>query len=105
MTRTLRSDLPLKYYLELYNNEKTFDSKSLLYNIILYLAKVKDSDNSLKFTTKIFKYIFGDKLNNETFKAILVKNLKELLSNGDVTVTDSTFYISEQALTYFYTTK
>jgi hypothetical protein len=48
------------------------------------------------------KYIFGDKLKDETFKQNLVKRLKNLIATENVSVTGETMKITEKGLTNFY---
>ena len=104
----IRSDLPIKYYLNVYNEENLQDELTILFDIIQYLIKViqaKDKDLSLenfKFTSKSMKYIFGDKLKDETFKQNLVKRLKNLIATENVSVTGETMKITEKGLTNFY---
>jgi hypothetical protein len=104
----IRSDLPIKYYLNVYNEENLQDELTILFDIIQYLTKViqaKDKDLSLenfKFTSKSMKYIFGDKLKDETFKQNLVKRLKNLIATENVSVTGETMKITEKGLTNFY---
>lgn len=104
----IRSDLPIKYYLNVYNEETLQDELTVLFDIIQYLAKViqaKDKDLSLenfKFTSKSMKYIFGDKLKDETFKQNLVKRLKNLIATENIEVSGETMKITEKGLTNFY---
>jgi hypothetical protein len=45
---TLRSDLPLKYYLNLYNEDSLTDDHSVLFEILQYIIKVANAkDKSL----------------------------------------------------------
>jgi hypothetical protein len=104
----IRSDLPIKYYLNVYNEEHLQDDLTILFDIIQYLTKViqaKDKDLSLenfKFTSKSMKYIFGDKLKDETFKQNLVKRLKTLIATDNISVTGETMKITETGLIHFY---
>ena len=104
----LRSDLALKYYLSLHNEEDLRDDLAVLFDIIQYLIKViqvkqKELElKNLKFTSKSLKYIFGDNIKNETFKSDLVKRLKNLIESGNLQVDGETIYITEKGLTNFY---
>lgn len=104
----LRSDLPIKYYFNLHNEIEIYDDFSVLFNIIQYLIKViqiknkKETIDSFKFSSKSLKYIFGDKLNDETFKHDLVKRIKTLISLEFISVKDDTMCITKKGLTYFY---
>ena len=104
----IRSDLPIKYYLNVYNEEHLQDDLTILFDIIQYLTKViqaKDKDlllENFKFTSKSMKYIFGDKLKDETFKQNLVKRLKNLIATDHISVTGETMKITETGLIHFY---
>jgi hypothetical protein len=59
--------------------------------------------NNLKFSSKTLKYVFGDNIKDETFKANIVKNIKELISLECLKVNGETINVTEKGLTYFYT--
>lgn len=104
----LRSDLPIKYYLNVHNEEDLQDDFAVLFDIIQYLIKViqvkqKELElKNLKFTSKSLKYIFGDNIKNETFKSDLVKRLKNLIESENLQVNGETIHITEKGLTNFY---
>lgn len=108
MMMKIRSDLPIKYYLNVHNEEGLRDDLTILFDIIQYLIKViqvkqKDLElKNLKFTSKSLKYIFGDNLKNETFKADLVKRLKNLIESENLKVNGDTIHITKKGLTNFY---
>jgi hypothetical protein len=105
---TLRSDLPIKYYLNLYNEEGLNDKFTLLFEISQYIirvAEVKNKDlsqDSMKFSSKSLKYVFGDRIKDETFKANLVKSLKELISDEFLTPKGDFIFFAKKGITYFY---
>jgi hypothetical protein len=105
----IRSDLPIKYYLGLHNIEKLTDEFSILFDIIQYIIKVAQikqrplSPESFKFTSKSLKYIFGEKMEDETFKTKVVKEIKLLASQGYLRAENGTIYINQNALDRFYT--
>ncbi len=109
MKLALNSDLKIKYYLNLYNEEGLHDKYATLFDIIQYILKVIEvkqkelSFSNIKFTSKTLKYIFGDKLDNETFKANVVKNIKDLISSEYLKVNGDQIQITEKGLTQFYT--
>jgi hypothetical protein len=109
MKLTLKQDLPIKYYLNLYNEPGVADQYSTLYDILSYLIRVIESKNkeltlnNLKFSSKTLKYVFGDNLKDETFKSNIVKNIKELIAIDYLNVSGETISITENGLTYFYT--
>jgi hypothetical protein len=104
----LRSDLPIKYYLHVHNEEDLRDDLAVLFDIIQYVIKViqvkqKELElKNLKFTSKSLKYIFGDNIKNETFKSDLVKRLKNLIESENLQVDGETIHITEKGLTNFY---
>lgn len=104
----IRSDLPIKYYLNVHNEEDLRDDLAILFDILQYLlkaAQVKQKEldpKSIKFTTKSLKYIFGDLLKNETFKLDLVKRIKSLIESQYLQVEGETLYVTQKGLTSFY---
>ena len=111
MILTLRSDLPIKYYLSLHNEEGLRDDRSILFDVITYLLKTAQSKQkeisleSFRFSSKSLKYVFGDRLKDETFKADVVKRLKGLISSGEISVSGEFMQITEKGLVTFYSIK
>ena len=107
----LRQDLPIKYYLNVYNEEDLQDDLVVLFNISQYLIKVADLKNktldfeNLKFTTASLKYIFGEKIKDETFKSNLVKRIKTLIQEEYLEVKKDQFYITNKGIETFYLIK
>jgi hypothetical protein len=107
---TLRSDLPLKYYLNLYNEDTLTDKYSVLFEILQYIIKVANAKDkslelkNLKFSSKSLKYVFGERLKDETFKLYVVKSLKEIISQEYLTPDGDFIFFTKKGLTYFYLT-
>lgn len=107
----IRSDLPIKYYLNLHQEEDLQDEFAVLFDVINYLIKViqvkskKLELDSFKFSSKSLKYVFGERLKDETFKQNLVKRLKKLISTEYITVDGETMCITKKGLQHFYTTE
>ena len=105
----IRSNLPIKYYLNLHNEEDLQDNLSILFDIMQYLIKVaqmksKDvSPDIFKFSSKSLKYVFGDKIKDETFKSNLVKTIKELISTEHLLVDGENIKITIKGIAEFYT--
>jgi hypothetical protein len=105
----LRSDLPIKYYLNLHGEEKVRDKYYFLFEILQYVIRVanmKDrqlTEENYKFSSKSLKYVFGDRIKDETFKTELVKSLKELIHTDYLKSEKDFMYINKKGLTYFYT--
>lgn len=106
----LRSDLPIKYYLNLYNEEGLNDEFTLLFEILQYIIRVantKDKDldsNNIRFSSKSLKYVFGDKIKDETFKSNLVKSLKKMITEEYLKSEGDFIYFTKKGLTHFYLT-
>lgn len=105
----LRSDLPIKYYLNLHNEEGLSTELSLLYEISQYIIRVASMKgreleaDAMKFSSKSLKYIFPEKIKDETFKAYLVKSLKIMISDGYLLPKGEFIFFTKKGLTYFYT--
>ena len=112
MTKTmrLRSDLPIKYYLGLYNEEGLNNKFTLLFEISQYLIRVAEAKSktldpsAMKFSSKSLKYVFGDRIKDETFKTNLVKSLKTMINEEYLTTQGEFIYFTKKGLTYFYLT-
>ena len=110
MTMKLRSDLPIKYYLNLYNEEGLNDEFTLLFEILQYIIRVantKDKDldpNNIRFSSKSLKYVFGDRIKDETFKLNLVKSLKKMITEEYLKSEGDFIYFTKKGLTHFYLT-
>lgn len=105
----LRSDLPIKYYLNLYQHKDLQDQLAVLFDILQYLIKVGEmkgrqfDPQHLKFSTKTLKYVFGESMKDETFKQELVKKIKDLIAQQFLEVKGNDIYITNKGLLTFYT--
>jgi hypothetical protein len=105
----LRSDLPIKYYLGLYNEEGLNNKFTLLFEISQYLIRVAEAKSktldpsAMKFSSKSLKYVFGDRIKDETFKTNLVKSLKELISEKCIEPQGDFMFLTQKSITHFYT--
>ncbi len=101
----LRSDLELKYYLGLHNEDLLFTKDSVLFDIIEFFVKVKKEElDSPKFSSKTLKYIFGDKLKDEDLKQKIVSYIKDLIDDGLFERTGESILITNKAIAKFYNT-
>lgn len=107
----LRSDLPIKYYLNVYREEELQDTFVILFDLVQYLLKVMQlknksvSQEGFKFTSKSLKYVFGEKVNDEAFKQELIAKIKELIASKDIEVEGSNMRITKKGLNNFYLTE
>jgi hypothetical protein len=105
MTMTLRSDLQLKYYLGLHNEDLFFTKESVLFDIIEFFVKVKKEElDSPKFSSKTLKYIFGDKLKDEDLKTKIVSYIKDLIIDDLFKKSGESILITNNAIAKFYIT-
>jgi hypothetical protein len=108
MTFRLRKDLPISILLKMHQDESQFTELGALYEIASYLIRTIESKDkelsldNLKFSTKSLKYIFGDKLNDEKFKSILVSYLKTLIELGHLENKNTFIHITELGITTLY---
>lgn len=104
----LRADLPIKYYLGLHNADEVKDDSAVLFDILQYLIKVLQTKqkeintDTLKFTSNSLKYIFGEKIKDETFKTELVKNIKRLIQSEHLSIDGDTIKITQKGFNKFY---
>jgi hypothetical protein len=99
----LRSDLELKYYLGLHNEDLFFTKDSVLFDIIEFFVKVKKENlDAPKFSSKTLKYIFGDKLNDENLKTKIVSYIKDLIEEGLFEKQGDSILITNNAISKFY---
>jgi hypothetical protein len=108
MTLTLRSDLPIKYYLGLHREEGLRDDRAILFDIMGHLLRIAQSKQkeivpeTFRFSSKTMKYVFGDLVKDETFRLDLVKSIKQLISTGDIEVSGETMAVTKKGLSAFY---
>ena len=68
-------------------------------------AKEKSLElKNIKFSSKSLKYVFGDKIKDETFKTNLVKSLKTMINDNYLATEGDFIYFTKKGLTYFYLT-
>ena len=104
----LRSDLSIKYYLNLHSHKDLQDNLAVLFDILQYILRVIEVKNknlsreNFKFSTKTLKYVFGDSMKDETFKQNLVKKIKDLISQEYLVVKGEEIHITDKGLLTFY---
>jgi hypothetical protein len=92
----LRSDLPIKYYLNLHSHKDLQDDLAVLFDISQYLLRVieikgkKLDPQNMKFSSK-------------TFKQDLVKKIKALISQQLLEVKGEEIHFTQKGLLTFYT--
>jgi len=108
MTLLVKEDLPIKYYLDLSGEGPLRDKFYPIFEISQHLirvntAKTKELEmSSFKFSSKSLKYVFGDKLKDETFKEEIVQYLKDLLKEEYLVSKGDSIFFTKKALMHFY---
>jgi hypothetical protein len=101
MTPILRDDLKLKYYLGLHNLHLT--KYSILFDICEYLVKKNKKDlSAFKFSPKTLKYIFGDRINDDSFKIKIVSFIRELSKDEYLFKKEDSIFITKKGITRYY---
>lgn len=85
----IKDELPIKYKLSVHSSMPNYPSaQDFMFDVAAHIVRVtelkeKDWDsNDIKFSTKTLKYVFGDHMKNESFKAKLKILIKDLLDTG-----------------------
>lgn len=90
--------------------ESFSDVDSISYEICKYVINDIDSNNkkeltleSLKFTSKTIKYIFGKKINeDDSFKSYVISSIKNLISEGYLDVDGKSIKLTSKIINKFY---
>ena len=89
--------------------ESFLDKDSIAFELIKYVVSDIESNESkelsfdtLKFTSKTLKYVFGDMLKEETFKSYAIDSIKKMIADNWIEPKSKSMYITETMLTNFY---
>ena len=81
----IKKNLKLKYYLNMHLNGD-LDRYAVMFEIINYIFNnnIQNNDknisyDTLKFSTKTLKYVFGEKFDKEDYKNSIILNIKRAL--------------------------
>ena len=106
----IKDELPIKYHLNMHLMESFIERDSIGFELIAYvindIASNENKDltiDNMKFTSRTLKYVFGDKMKDETFKEYVVNNLKEMINMKWIKPTGKSMHITEKMITNFYT--
>jgi len=101
----IKSDVPIKYALDLHLCKEHISSDGIVFEILRYLLnQLKTSEvdlNALKFTSKTLKYVFGDKLDDD-FKQEVVVSIKKYIEKGMIKPKGKSMYITNDLLETYY---
>mgnify|MGYP001174496009 CR=1 FL=1 len=103
----INPDLPIKYHLNLHMTGEKPCEDGLMFEIIKYLInqskkKIDFDYSNIKFTSKTLKYVFGDRMSNDSFKSYIIETLKKNISSGNIETKNKNMYIKDTLLTKFY---
>jgi hypothetical protein len=109
MMYKINSTLPIKYDLLVHTAMPNYPSHSdFIFDVCAYFVRVYGSKNKelnptdLKFSAKTLKYIFGDQVNNENFRAKIKQIVADSLEDGSLTKTGEFIFISEETFTKYF---
>ena len=104
----IKKNLKLKYYLNMHLNGD-LDRYAVMFEIINYIFNnnIQNNDKSisydtLKFSTKTLKYVFGEKFDKEDYKSSIILNIKSLIKDNYIDVKSKTFHINQKGFETFY---
>jgi len=101
----IKKDVPIKYILDLHLTKEHISRDGIIFEIVRYLinqSKTSEIDmNSLKFTSKTLKYVFGDRMDEE-FKELVVTSIKKYIANKMIEPRGKSMYITNELLETFY---
>lgn len=109
MMYRINSTLPIKYDLLVHTAMPNYPSHSdFIFDVCAYFVRVYGSKNKeldptdLKFSAKTLKYIFGDQINDESFRAKIKQIVADCLEDGSLTKTGEFIFISETTFTKYF---
>jgi hypothetical protein len=109
MQINLKKSAPLKYLLEnhtalpSYPTGQDFVFDILSYIVKVTIAKTKDFDQTdIKFSTKTLKYVFGEKMQEETFKDKIKLIMKDMIEDGTLIKKGEFLIINESVFLTYY---
>lgn len=102
----IRDDIKVKYILNLHLVDDLLDDESIIFEIIKYVIGQSKDDKvnleDLKFTSKTLKYIFGDKIKDDTFKQKVIISIKNSISDGDIIPKGKSMFLSDKIINEYY---
>jgi hypothetical protein len=109
MTFRINSELPVKYPLNVHSALPSYPTQSdFIFDVATHLVRVadvkgKDWDvDDIKFSTKTLKYVFGDRMNDDQFKASLKNILAGLLDSGTLIKRGEYIFIPNVEFSKYY---
>lgn len=111
MTFKIQRDLPIKYVLGLHPAVPGYPSgPDFVFDVASHLVRVaeakgKDWDPSdIKFSTKTLKYVFGENMNDESFREKVKSVLVDLLESGSLVKKGEFIFIPAGEFSKYYLT-
>lgn len=110
MTFKLSSTAPLKYSLEAHIALPTYPTRQdFVFDIVSYLIRVSETKSrkleptDLKFSTKTLKYVFNDRMNDESFRDKIKLIMKDMIEDSSLTKAGENLVINETEFLKLYT--
>lgn len=104
----IRKDIKLKYLLNLHLTDELLDEDSIVFEIVKYtIGQIKDDDfdlDDIKFTSKTLKYIFGDKIKEDSFKTFVINSIKNNIKNNNISPVGKSMFLSKKIISEYYKT-
>ncbi len=104
----IKKDIKLKYLLNLHLTDELLDEDSIIFEIVKYtISQIKEDDfdlDDIKFTSKTLKYIFGDKIKEDSFKTFVINSIKNNIKNNNISPVGKSMFLSKKIISEYYKT-
>jgi hypothetical protein len=111
MTFSIQRDLPIKYVLGLHPAVPTYpNGQDFMFEVASHLVRVAEVKSKewdpleIKFSTKTLKYVFGENMNDESFRERVKSILVELLETGALIKKGEFIFIPAGEFSKYYLT-
>lgn len=109
MSYKINAKQPIKYDLLVHTALPNYPTlPDFIFDVCSYLVKVHGTKKSeltqsdLKFSVKTLKYVFGTKMEDDSFRLKLKENLQDGISLGNFTKDGEFIFISEETFTNYF---
>ena len=102
----IKKDIKLKYLLNLHLTDNLIDNDSIVFEILRYLVNQSNSSDldleNIKFTSKTLKYIFGEKISEDSFKNFVINSIKDNIKSDKILPKGKSMYMSKKIIYEYY---
>lgn len=109
MSYKINAKQPIKYDLLVHTALPNYPTlPDFIFDVCSYLVKVHGTKKSeltqsdLKFSVKTLKYVFGNKMDEESFRLKIKENLQDGIAKGSFTKDGEFIFISEETFTNYF---